>query len=294
MQGVRPALTKRGSVLINMSPGKKDGKETDWVRRSVDALIDDGWILLKTFRWIKTGKLPSGKVADPRAICEEIYWFSMTTEPYLDVYANGLYSDRTFSGEAVRIAKIPDVFYSCVSELERRFGHPAMFPLSLCEQLIRTFSRLGDTVLDLFAGVASTGVAAIRLKRNFIGFEIEERFWSTGCARLRSEEIEMPVRLNSHLQTAQALHVYLRKKLKLRPNYVKLVKAIVRLTVWRSGGDPVRIIAVNQTELANAVNQSRRSVWRSLNRLAKAGIIVKQDRPGLCALIGLGRDFLDV
>lgn len=51
-------------------------------------------------------------------------------------------------------------------------NHPAPYPESLAERLIRMFSFVGDTVLDPFSGSGTTTVAAINCGRNSIGYEI--------------------------------------------------------------------------------------------------------------------------
>jgi modification methylase len=51
--------------------------------------------------------------------------------------------------------------------------HPAPYPESLAERLIRMFSFVGDTVLDPFLGTGTTSVAAARWGRNSIGIEVE-------------------------------------------------------------------------------------------------------------------------
>jgi site-specific DNA-methyltransferase (adenine-specific) len=57
-----------------------------------------------------------------------------------------------------------------------RDGHPAPYPASLAERLIRMFSFAGDTVLDPFVGTGSTTVAAIAAGRHSIGNEIEPSY----------------------------------------------------------------------------------------------------------------------
>ena len=66
-----------------------------------------------------------------------------------------------------------------------RNGHPAPFPVSLAERLIRLFSFAGDTVLDPFAGTASTSLAALATGRNSIANEIEPTYFAMAEARLR-------------------------------------------------------------------------------------------------------------
>lgn len=55
--------------------------------------------------------------------------------------------------------------------------HPTQKPVPLCEYLIKTYTNEGDTVLDNCMGSGSTGVACINLNRNFIGIEIEEKYF---------------------------------------------------------------------------------------------------------------------
>ena len=52
-----------------------------------------------------------------------------------------------------------------------RGGHPTQKPVALFEYLIETYSHPGDVVLDNVIGSGTTGVAAIRTGRHFIGME---------------------------------------------------------------------------------------------------------------------------
>ena len=54
--------------------------------------------------------------------------------------------------------------------------HPAMFPEELPKRLIKMFSFIEDTILDPFLGSGTTTLAAIKLHRNSIGYEINENF----------------------------------------------------------------------------------------------------------------------
>lgn len=51
--------------------------------------------------------------------------------------------------------------------------HPAVFPLKLAERVVRYYSFEGDVVLDPFAGIGTTGEAAVRLGRKFALCEID-------------------------------------------------------------------------------------------------------------------------
>ena len=55
--------------------------------------------------------------------------------------------------------------------------HPTQKPVLLLEDLIKTFSNEGDTVVDLTMGSGSTGVACKNTNRDFIGIEREKNIW---------------------------------------------------------------------------------------------------------------------
>jgi len=66
----------------------------------------------------------------------------------------------------------------------RQDSHLASFPEELPRRLIKMFSFADDTVLDPFLGSGTTSVAALRLLRNSIGYEINADYLSTIKARL--------------------------------------------------------------------------------------------------------------
>ena len=69
-------------------------------------------------------------------------------------------------------------------ETLRKNVHPTVKPLKLMLYLITIGSRLGDTILDPFMGSGTTGVAAKMLHRNFIGFEIEGKYFEIAKERI--------------------------------------------------------------------------------------------------------------
>jgi DNA modification methylase len=66
----------------------------------------------------------------------------------------------------------------------RGLGHPAPFPESLASDHIRTWSNPGDTVFDPFLGSGTTGKMAIALKCNFIGVELDEKYFKMAQERI--------------------------------------------------------------------------------------------------------------
>lgn len=62
--------------------------------------------------------------------------------------------------------------------------HPTQKPLALLEYMVRTYSDEGDTVLDFCMGSGTSGVAAVTLDRNFIGMELEPKYFEISQVRI--------------------------------------------------------------------------------------------------------------
>ena len=56
-------------------------------------------------------------------------------------------------------------------------NHPAPFPLQIARDHILSWSNEGDLVLDCFMGSGTTGVACKNLNRNFIGIELDDKYF---------------------------------------------------------------------------------------------------------------------
>jgi DNA modification methylase len=81
--------------------------------------------------------------------------------------------------------------WSIPPESARRVGHPAPFPVELPEQLIRLYTFKKDLVLDPFMGSGSALVAAARLERRYVGYDLEPSY--VELARRRVDEAMTPV-----------------------------------------------------------------------------------------------------
>ena len=69
---------------------------------------------------------------------------------------------------------------------ERNNGkeHLCKKPLDILERIVRTSSKEGDTVLDMFMGSGTTAVACIDTNRNYIGFENDEAIYNNAQNRI--------------------------------------------------------------------------------------------------------------
>lgn len=64
--------------------------------------------------------------------------------------------------------------------------HPTQKPVELLEWLIKTYTNENDFVLDNCMGSGSTGVAAVGINRNFIGMELEEKYFNIAKERIEN------------------------------------------------------------------------------------------------------------
>jgi site-specific DNA-methyltransferase (adenine-specific) len=63
--------------------------------------------------------------------------------------------------------------------------HPTQKPVELMEYLIKTYTNKSDVILDNTMGSGSTGVAAVRCKRNFIGIEMNSVYYQVAEKRIQ-------------------------------------------------------------------------------------------------------------
>lgn len=77
-----------------------------------------------------------------------------------------------------------DIIHAPRSENE---NHPTEKPVALMQAILRWTDGL---VLDPFMGSGATGVAAVRLSRNFIGIEIEPKWFDLACRRIEAAALQ--------------------------------------------------------------------------------------------------------
>ncbi|MGN1309061.1 MAG: DNA-methyltransferase, partial [Akkermansia sp.] len=71
-----------------------------------------------------------------------------------------------------------------VKDRDGRNLHPTQKPIAILEKIIRLASNEHDVVLDCFSGVGSTGVAALKNNRRFVGIEIDKTYMEAAEKRL--------------------------------------------------------------------------------------------------------------
>ena len=71
--------------------------------------------------------------------------------------------------------------------------HPTQKPVSILEKIIKIASNENDVVLDCFNGVGSTGIAALKNNRKYIGIEIEKDYMNATYSRFVDMMNEKPI-----------------------------------------------------------------------------------------------------
>jgi DNA modification methylase len=97
----------------------------------------------------------------------------------------GLPSESTIGADEFMAATL-DV-WDIPPESARRVSHPAPFPVELPERLIRLYTYTDDLVLDPFMGSGSTLVAAARLDRRYVGYDLDPTYVDIARLRVRDE-----------------------------------------------------------------------------------------------------------
>ena len=120
--------------------------------------------------------------------------------PHAEEHGGGVYQHRKggitvndgnhyYPRDVVKFTSIQSL-----SKTEPRY-HPTQKPLALMEFLVKTYTNEWEIVLDSTMGSGSTGVAAIRCGRRFIGFEKEKNFFDVSQRRIQAALMEREGRL---------------------------------------------------------------------------------------------------
>ncbi|MGL4404101.1 MAG: DNA-methyltransferase [Fusobacteriaceae bacterium] len=81
-----------------------------------------------------------------------------------------------------------------VSEEKERF-HPTQKPVKLLSQIIEKYTTPNQTILDPFMGSGTTGIAAVNLDRNFIGYEIDQDYFEIAKKRIKQAQDKKEIQL---------------------------------------------------------------------------------------------------
>ena len=79
------------------------------------------------------------------------------------------------------------ISHSSISRKSKLEGteHPTQKPVEILKWIVKSSSKEGDVVLDCFMGSGTTAIACLELKRDFIGCEIDKKFYDISEKRIK-------------------------------------------------------------------------------------------------------------
>ena len=98
--------------------------------------------------------------------------------PEIEIYIHAWSRGHHPAGELVDLKRVVE----CRSRRAADFGHPTVKPEIVMDKIVRNVA--GRTICDPFMGTGSTGVAAIKAGRRFVGIEQNPRHFQTAVERL--------------------------------------------------------------------------------------------------------------
>lgn len=200
-------VTKQGGVCVwIVSDQTVNGSESGTSFRQALYAMDIGFNLHDTMIWEKSScAFPEATRYSP--LFEYMFVFSKgkpkTFNPIVDrknkwggamVHgtfreADGTLKDRSSTWKDVTVKEYGARFnvWHIAEEKNNKTGHPAVFPLSLAQDHILSWSNKGDVVLDPFTGSGTTAIAAYQLGREFVGYEIDKTYYEAAAKRIEEE-----------------------------------------------------------------------------------------------------------
>lgn len=145
------------------------------------ALQADGWILRNAIIWHKPNATPT-PVRD-RLACRHELLFLLARQAR---YHFDLDPIRQPPHRGTNPGKNPGDVWS-IPTRPQRHGHPAAFPIELPLRCIAAGCPPGGVVLDPFSGTGTTGLAARRLHRRYIGIDLNPAFHDIALTRLAAD-----------------------------------------------------------------------------------------------------------
>lgn len=141
------------------------------LERMAKILENIGFSIKHFSAWFKTNPVPQARKKK---------WCSGME--HIVIAARGNYHYNWWEGHH------PGYIVSPICMGKERTSHPTQKPLDVVEDLVKWWSFEGDTVLDPFMGVGTTGVAAVKHGRKFVGIELEEKWYEISRGRIFGAE----------------------------------------------------------------------------------------------------------
>lgn len=153
----------------------EDGEQSLIPQRIAERASRIGYLVRSMISWSKDGSMPEPTKSRVTKAVEHIIHLTKVRTPYFDKEAYRT-TPAMLGGRNPLFEhdKITDVWHLPTSS--GGGGHGAQFPLSLPGRCISLSTKENALVLDPFAGAGTSGLAALKLKRRFVGFDVSQEY----------------------------------------------------------------------------------------------------------------------
>lgn len=151
------------------------------------ALKKNGYKILNDIAWFKPNAPFNASCRYFTASHESLIWAAKNKESkhYFDYtkMREGHWPEDPLKNPMKQMRSVWSIPYASLSE--KKYGkHPTQKPLKLLERIIMASTKPGDLILDPFTGSSTTGVAALKHGRKFIGIDSLEEYLNLSKLRL--------------------------------------------------------------------------------------------------------------
>ena len=140
-----------------------------------EILENENMILKDRFIWKKTNPMPRNRDRRYISNCELGVWFVKSKEKWIFNRQDEKYQQMIFE------------FPSESGGGFKRY-HPTQKNLKLMTELVKIHTNKNNIVLDPFMGSGTTGVACVNTNRDFIGIELDEKYFNIAKTRIENAE----------------------------------------------------------------------------------------------------------
>jgi site-specific DNA-methyltransferase (adenine-specific) len=226
MTACRRVLKPDGLLWLNLGDKCLGGRLLGLPWRVALALTEFGWILRSDVIWHKPNAMPASLTNRPTTDHEYVFMLSRGPKYFYDADAireahvtftdasqmkggRGHFGKAGGTPEAGKNKGNPNLHRGRWDQAFHPLGrnkrtvwsiplskfpdaHFAVFPERLVENCILASTKDGDTVLDPFCGSGTTLIVAHRLRRHFVGIDVQREYCQMALRRLRTAQQELP------------------------------------------------------------------------------------------------------
>ncbi len=113
-----------------------------------------------------------------------IVWDKLNTGDFADC-------ELAWTSHKKAVRKFAYLWNGMIKQKPEKRYHTTQKQLALMEWILVNYTHEGDTILDPFMGSGTTGVACVKTGRNFIGIELDEKYFKIAERRIHDAQQQM-------------------------------------------------------------------------------------------------------